>query len=63
MTAKSVAATHVNGEVQLAVTTNDNKLLHTIRHTDRTWDNPVTVALQGLPGGPSQLAITATWNG
>ncbi|MFE2528421.1 S1 family peptidase [Streptomyces sp. NPDC059382] len=63
VTAKSVTATHVNGEVQLAVTTNDNKLLHTIRHTDRTWDNPVTVGLQGLPGSPGQLAITATWNG
>ncbi|MFE5513016.1 trypsin-like serine protease [Streptomyces sp. NPDC056529] len=63
VSAKSVAATHVNGEVQVAVTTSDNKLLHTIRHTDRTWDTPVPVALQGLPAGPGQLTMTATWNG
>ncbi|MEU2119855.1 hypothetical protein ABZ567_30410 [Streptomyces sp. NPDC016459] len=58
-----MAATHVNGEVQVAVTTSDNKLLHTSRHTDRTWDTPALVTLQGLPAGPGQLTVTATWNG
>lgn len=61
VTAKSVAAASVNGEFQLAVTTADNKTLHTVRHADRTWDTPVTVPLQGLPAAPGALAITATW--
>ncbi|MEU3750701.1 MULTISPECIES: S1 family peptidase [Streptomyces] len=61
VTAKSVAAASVNGEFQLAVTTADDKALHTIRHADRTWDTPVTVPLQGLPAAPGSLAITATW--
>ena len=61
VTAKSVAAAPVNGELQLVVTTADNQVLHTIRHTDRTWDTPIAVPLQGLPAAPGNLAITPTW--
>lgn len=63
VTAKSVSAAAVNGEVQVAVTTADGKLLHTTRHTDRTWDAPVTVSVAGLPAAPGDLAITANYNG
>ncbi|MFF4583549.1 trypsin-like serine protease [Streptomyces sp. NPDC001373] len=61
VTAKSIAAAPVNGELQFAVTTADNKVLHTTRHTDRTWDAPTTVPLQGLPAAPGSIAITPTW--
>ncbi|MER5931019.1 trypsin-like serine protease [Streptomyces sp. NPDC002054] len=62
VTAKSVATANVDGEVVVAVTTADNKLLHTTRHTDRTWATTTAVPLQGLPGAPGALAITGTWN-
>ncbi|WP_053790671.1 S1 family peptidase [Streptomyces sp. XY332] len=61
ITAKSVGAAAVNGELQLAVTTADNKALHTIRHTDRTWNTTSSVDLQGTSGTPGSIAITATW--
>ncbi|MCX5199352.1 S1 family peptidase [Streptomyces sp. NBC_00249] len=60
VTAKSVSAAAVNGEVQVAVTTADGKLLHTTRHTNRSWDAPVTAPLQGLPATPGSLAVTLT---
>ncbi|MEV7523863.1 trypsin-like serine protease [Streptomyces sp. NPDC091371] len=63
VTAKSVSAATVNGEVQVAVTTTDGKLLHTTRHTNRTWDAPVTAPLMGLPAAPGAVAITATYSG
>ncbi|MCX5403850.1 S1 family peptidase [Streptomyces sp. NBC_00335] len=63
VTAKSVSAATVNGEVQVAVTTTDGKLLHTTRHTNRTWDALVTAPLEGMPAAPGALAITATYTG
>ncbi|MFJ6793898.1 S1 family peptidase [Streptomyces sp. NPDC091268] len=60
-TAKSLAAASVDGELQLAVTTADGKVLHTIRHTDRTWAATATTPLRGLTAAPGALAITATW--
>ncbi|MFD3680930.1 trypsin-like serine protease [Streptomyces sp. NPDC058613] len=63
VTAKSVSAATVNGEVQVSVTTGDGKLLHTIRRTDRTWSATTAVGTQGLPAAPGHLATTATWNG
>ncbi|MEV7611835.1 S1 family peptidase [Streptomyces sp. NPDC089799] len=63
VTAKSVATANVNGEVQVALTTTDGKLLHTTRHTDRTWTATTTVPVQGLPAAPGHLALTGTWNG
>lgn len=63
VTAKSVSAAAVNGEAQVAVTTTDGKLLHTTRHTDRTWDAPVTAPLVGVPAAPGDLAMTATYTG
>ncbi|MEU2393774.1 trypsin-like serine protease [Streptomyces sp. NPDC007369] len=63
ITAKSLSAAAVNGELQVAVTTGDGRVLHTTRHTDRTWGVPVTVPLEGLPGAPGALAIAATLHG
>ncbi|MDX3518255.1 S1 family peptidase [Streptomyces scabiei] len=60
VSAKSVSVAAVNGEVQVAVSTTDGELLHTTRHTDRTWDAPVKAPLVGVPGAPGNLAITAT---
>ncbi|MGG8408928.1 S1 family peptidase [Streptomyces sp. 12297] len=63
VTAKSVATANVEGEVVVAVTTADGKLLHTVRHADGTWATTGNVTLQGLPAAPGALAITGTWNG
>ncbi|GGZ98788.1 hypothetical protein GCM10010371_67990 [Streptomyces subrutilus] len=63
VTAKSVSAATVNGEIQVTATTADGKLLHTTRHANRTWDAPVTVPLLGLPAAPGSLATTATYTG
>ncbi|MEV6950326.1 trypsin-like serine protease [Streptomyces sp. NPDC051183] len=60
VTAKSVAAGSVDGELQLAVTTSDNKALHTIRHTDRTWNTTSTVDLQGTSGTLGAISIAGT---
>ncbi|MFJ1869721.1 hypothetical protein ACIOD1_34585 [Streptomyces sp. NPDC088097] len=62
VTAKSVSAAAVNGEVQVAISTTGGQLLHTIRHTDRTWAAPTTVTIPGLPTAPGVVRITATWN-
>ncbi|WP_432123735.1 trypsin-like serine protease [Streptomyces sp. C10-9-1] len=62
VTAKSVATAHVAGEVQVAVTTADNKVLHTTRRADRTWTTTTAVPVS-LPGAPGHLAMTGTWNG
>ncbi|MGW5849712.1 trypsin-like serine protease [Streptomyces sp. NPDC055254] len=63
VTAKSVATANVAGEVVVAVTTADDKLLHTTRRADRTWATTAAVPVQGLPAAPGALAITGTWNG
>ncbi|MCX5078978.1 hypothetical protein OG321_42000 [Streptomyces sp. NBC_00424] len=63
VTAKSVATAYVDGEVVAAVSTADNKLLHTTRHTDDTWATTTAVPLKGLPAAPGALAMTGTWNG
>ncbi|MGW0392868.1 trypsin-like serine protease [Streptomyces sp. NPDC003042] len=63
VTANSVATANIAGEVQVAVTTADNKLLHTTRRTDRTWATTVTVPAPGLSAAPGHLALTGTWNG
>ncbi|WP_143196916.1 trypsin-like serine protease [Streptomyces sp. CB00455] len=60
ITAKSAAATSVNGELQLTVTTTDGKLLHTTRRTDRTWSSTTPVSLQGIAGTLGTLSTTGT---
>ncbi|MFD4790328.1 trypsin-like serine protease [Streptomyces sp. NPDC058459] len=60
VTAKSLSAATVDGELQLAVTTADNKVLHTIRRTDRTWAPTTEVTPQGVAGTPGAIAITGT---
>ncbi|MER5726901.1 S1 family peptidase [Streptomyces sp. NPDC002138] len=60
ITATSLSAATVNGELQVAVTTLDGRILQITRHTDRTWGAPVTVPLEGLPAAPGALAIAAT---
>ncbi len=61
ITAKSVSAAAVNGEVQLTAATADNKLLHTIRRADRTWSSVTPVALQGVTGTLTATTITGTF--
>ncbi|MDJ0384528.1 trypsin-like serine protease [Streptomyces sp. G-G2] len=60
LTATSIGAGTVDGELQLAVTTSDNRILHIIRHTDRTWSPVTSVNTQGVAGtlGPVSLAAT-----
>ncbi|MFD3547888.1 S1 family peptidase [Streptomyces sp. NPDC058655] len=61
VTVRSVSAAAVNGEVQVAVTTGDSKVLHTVRHADRTWTTPTTVPVPALPAAPGAFAVTANW--
>jgi hypothetical protein len=60
VTAKSVAAAGVDGELQLVVTTADNKVLHTIRHVDRTWNTTGAIMLGGVTGNPGPVSIAGT---
>ncbi|MEU2655992.1 trypsin-like serine protease [Streptomyces sp. NPDC007325] len=59
VTSKSVSATHVNGELQLIAVTADNKVVHTVRHADRTW-NTTPVTLPGVTGTLGAVSITGT---
>ncbi|GHH80456.1 hypothetical protein GCM10018781_60830 [Kitasatospora indigofera] len=60
VTAKSLSATAVDGEVQLALVTDDNKILHIIRHADRTWSTVAPVETTGVNGTRDAVAITGT---
>ncbi|MEU8777156.1 S1 family peptidase [Streptomyces sp. NPDC048606] len=60
VTATSVAAASVDGELQLVVTTADNKVLHTIRRVDRTWNTTGAITLQGVTGNPGPVSIAGT---
>ncbi|WP_219665776.1 phospholipase D-like domain-containing protein [Streptomyces bambusae] len=57
---KSLGAAHVDGELQLAATTSDDKLLHIIRHADGTWTPATTVTLQDVTGTLGTASITGT---
>ncbi|MFE2547025.1 trypsin-like serine protease [Streptomyces sp. NPDC059355] len=59
ITARSVAAASVDGELQLTAVTSDGKVVHTIRHADRTWANPTAAAL-GTIGKPAAISMTGT---
>ncbi|MFJ6795092.1 trypsin-like serine protease [Streptomyces sp. NPDC091268] len=60
VTVKSLSAAHVDGEFQLVATTADNKVLHTVRHTDRTWSTTGAIPLQGIPAAPGAVSIAGT---
>ncbi|MFF4583631.1 trypsin-like serine protease [Streptomyces sp. NPDC001373] len=59
VTAKSLAAAHVDGELQVAAVTADNKFVHTVRHTDRTWTT-TPAALRGISGTAGAICVTGT---
>lgn len=56
----SLGAASVAGELQLAVLTSDNRLLHTVRHADGNWTPPLPVATRGITGTFGSIAITGT---
>lgn len=60
ITTRSVSATHVDGELQLAFVTTANQILHTIRHADRTWNPTTPVTPTGITGNPGNITITGT---
>ncbi|WP_219664879.1 S1 family peptidase [Streptomyces bambusae] len=60
VTVKSVGAGTVDGELQLAATTSDNKLLHIVRHTDRTWTPATQVTTQGVTGTLGSISLAGT---
>jgi hypothetical protein len=60
VTAKSVGAGTVDGELQLAVTTSDNRILHVVRHTDRTWSPTTAVNTQGVTGTLGSVSLVGT---
>ncbi|WP_327257118.1 S1 family peptidase [Streptomyces sp. NBC_01244] len=60
ITTRSVSVTHVDGELQVAVVTTGNQILHTIRHADRTWAPTTPVTHTGIKGNPGNITITGT---
>ncbi|MFI9186442.1 trypsin-like serine protease [Streptomyces goshikiensis] len=60
VTAKSIGAGTVDGELQLAVTTSDNRILHAIRHTDRTWVGAAPVTTPGVTGTLGSISLAGT---
>ncbi|MFF3315174.1 hypothetical protein ACFYV5_06615 [Streptomyces sp. NPDC003035] len=60
VTATSVAGASVDGEFQLALTTSDGRVLHTVRHTDRTWSTAAPVDLRGVSGTATAAALAGT---
>lgn len=60
MTAKSLGGAHVDGEFQLSAVTSDGKILHTIRHADRTWSSTIPISPQGITGTPGAITIAGT---
>ncbi|MGO4463807.1 trypsin-like serine protease [Streptomyces sp. M-16] len=60
VTAKSVAVGTVDGELQVAVTTTDNRIVHTIRHTDRTWGPTAPVTARGVTGTLGSISLAGT---
>ncbi|MFT2017600.1 trypsin-like serine protease [Streptomyces sp. 796.1] len=56
----SLGAAAVAGELQVAALTSDNRLLHTVRHTDGNWDPTLPVVTRGITGTFGSLAITGT---
>ncbi|WP_185921646.1 phospholipase D-like domain-containing protein [Streptomyces sp. WAC06614] len=60
VSATSLGAAHVDGELQLTATTSAGGLLHVIRHADGTWSPATTVALQGVTGTLGAASVTGT---
>ncbi|MFG3190803.1 hypothetical protein [Streptomyces omiyaensis] len=58
-TVRSLSAARVDGELQLAAVTADGKVVHTVRHADRTWTT-APVLLPGVPGPLGTLSLTGT---
>ncbi|MGA5101274.1 trypsin-like serine protease [Streptomyces lavendulocolor] len=58
--AKSLGAGAVDGELQLALTTTDNRVLHTVRRADRTWASTVQAPVAGLPGSLGAVSLAGT---
>lgn len=52
----TVSMTPSNGDMQLAYTTQDGSIYHTIRHADDTWQEPGYV--QGVAGGGPAAGVT-----
>ncbi|MBW5483128.1 CHAP domain-containing protein [Streptomyces bambusae] len=61
-TVTGVAAAAVDNELQALFVTSDNRVLHTIRHVNGTWDAAGSVNLTGVPYGRAGIAITGTYN-
>ncbi|MCZ4099892.1 MULTISPECIES: S1 family peptidase [Streptomyces] len=56
----SIDAAAVDGEFQTALVTTDGHIRHTLRHANRQWD-PADEPT-GIPGTPTTVAITGSWN-
>ncbi|MBW5483129.1 transglycosylase family protein [Streptomyces bambusae] len=61
-TVTEVATAAVDGELQAVFVTSDNRVLHTIRHVNGTWDGAGSVNLTGVPAGRTGIAVTGTYN-
>ncbi|MFH9355364.1 trypsin-like serine protease [Kitasatospora sp. NPDC017646] len=60
VTGTSISASPVDSDAVFAVTTMDNKVLLTARHSDGTWAAPESLDLTAIPGNHTGTVITGT---
>ncbi len=58
LTATSISASTVDGQVQFTVTTGDDRLLWTARRADATWAQVTALNLAGTSGAHNRSAVT-----
>ncbi|MFF2045881.1 S1 family peptidase [Kitasatospora sp. NPDC058170] len=60
VTGTSISATPVDTDAQVAVATNDNRVLFTVRHADGNWAPTETLNLSAIAGSHTGTVITGT---
>ncbi|MGC0417322.1 transglycosylase family protein [Embleya sp. AB8] len=60
VTVTNVSAANVAGELQVGVVATDNRILHTIRRTNGTWDGAGAINLSGVTGDHTGINLTGT---
>ncbi|MFE6866276.1 trypsin-like serine protease [Kitasatospora sp. NPDC057692] len=60
ITGTSISAAAVDTEARFAITTTDNKVVLTARHTDGTWATTETLDLTSIPGNHTGTVITGS---
>ncbi|MGC0417323.1 hypothetical protein [Embleya sp. AB8] len=60
VTATNISAANVAGELQVGLVATDNRILHTTRHINGTWDGAGAINLSGVTGDHTGINLTGT---